>query len=84
MQKRLSFIFSGSTGLPKGVKLLHRAAFMRVHWQWSILPFRANFIKLHFGRKLYGKIFNLKIWTNLHPKTTHVIMHINLLWVLKQ
>ena len=31
---------SGSSGLPKGVKLLHKSIFQRVNWQWRLLPFR--------------------------------------------
>ena len=34
-----SYSISGSTGLPKGVKLLHRGAFMRLFWQWEVLPY---------------------------------------------
>ena len=34
-----TLLVTGSTGLPKGVKLRHRAAFMRSFWQWSQLPF---------------------------------------------
>ncbi len=33
---------TGSTGHPKGVKLLHRGTFMRIFWQWSQLPYQTD------------------------------------------
>ena len=33
---------SGSTGLPKGVKLLHKSALFRAQWQWDLLPYQSE------------------------------------------
>ncbi|XP_064627333.1 beta-alanyl-bioamine nonribosomal peptide synthetase ebony-like isoform X2 [Lineus longissimus] len=33
---------SGSTGVPKGVRLRHRNAMNRLSWQWRVLPFGQN------------------------------------------
>ncbi len=32
---------SGSTGLPKGVRLLHTSAIFRAQWQWKHLPYQS-------------------------------------------
>ncbi len=33
---------SGSTGLPKGVRLLHQSAIFRAQWQWKLLPYNSE------------------------------------------
>jgi len=33
---------SGSTGVPKGVRLEHGTIYQRLRWQWKTLPFSSN------------------------------------------
>lgn len=33
---------SGSTGVPKGVRLLHGTMINRLRWQWRVLPYSAT------------------------------------------
>ena len=33
---------SGSTGIPKGVRLEHSTIYQRLRWQWKTLPFSPN------------------------------------------
>jgi hypothetical protein len=35
-----------------------------------------DFTILHFGSKLFGYMIILKLWTNLHPKTTAINLYL--------
>ena len=61
---------SGSTGIPKGARILHSAVLNRLMWQWEKFPYRSNDVcAFKVSTSLSIMIYqNFEIWYQMVQK----------------